>query len=294
MISLLVCLFVINHSLIMVRAEWNFSTVNINVSDSCEAAIQRLSELEVSDAQLMAYYWDSWGKPSDDILTGHTTFLGYYDECIDLKNTALGETKYCIYSMIMESNTLLTNAADSSKDICSSNECPALVNMSSVTDIKMGICYPSQCSSSEFATVLSTMAITNIATMITPHKIYSYTIKLKSTNDSAAFCPDTDVELDTGAVAVIVICGVLIGLVIVGTTMDYLLLLSIESPTANKAKIVQTTVNMENTDGNDDPHHSGTQKTVKDFMLSFSLYNTVPKLISTKQSPSTINPIPLP
>ena len=159
----------------MVRAEWKFSTVNINVSDSCEAAIQRLSELEVSDPQLMAYYWDSWGKPSDGILTGHTTFLGYYDECIDLKNTALGKTMYCIYSVIMESNILLNNTADSSKDTCSSNECPALVNMSSVTDIKMGICYPSQCSSSEFATVLSTMDITDVATMITPHKIYSYT-----------------------------------------------------------------------------------------------------------------------
>ena len=49
---------------------WKFSTLNINVSDSCEAAIQRLSELEVSDPQLMAYYWDSWGKSSDGVLTG--------------------------------------------------------------------------------------------------------------------------------------------------------------------------------------------------------------------------------
>ena len=47
----------------------------------------------------MAQYWDSWGKPSDGILYGHTVFLGYYDECIDLKNTLVGKTKYCIYAI---------------------------------------------------------------------------------------------------------------------------------------------------------------------------------------------------
>ena len=278
----------------MVRAEWNFSTVNINVSDSCEAAIQRLSELEVSDPQLMAYYWDSWGKPSDGILTGHTTFLGYYDECIDLKNTAMGETKYCIYSMIMETNASLTNAAEG---VCISSECSAPVNKSSVINIKVGVCYPSQCSSTEFETVLSTMAINNIATTTSPfsNKIYFYTTKLKSTSDidSPAFCPDTNVELDTGAVAVIIVCGFLIGLVIVGTTMDYLLCLlssNESSPEAtNKAKIMHTNANKkEKTGGNDNTQHSDTPKTMRDFMLSFSLYNTVPKLVSVKQSTSTI------
>jgi len=41
----------------------------------------------------MAHYWDSWGKPSDGLLTGHTTFLGYYDKCTNLKNTDLGDMK---------------------------------------------------------------------------------------------------------------------------------------------------------------------------------------------------------
>ena len=109
-LSIIICI-----AMPTMEAEWQFSSANINVSDSCKVAIQRLSELEVNDPQLMAYYWDSWGKPSDGLLTGHTTFLGYYDECVGLKNTALGETKYCIYSMNMETNISLTNRADSFK-----------------------------------------------------------------------------------------------------------------------------------------------------------------------------------
>ena len=287
MIQSLLCLLMFNCCIIMVKPEWKFSTVNINVSDNCKAAIQRLSELEVSDPQLMAYYWDSWGKPSDGILTGHTAFLGYYDECIDLKNTAMGETKYCIYSMIMETNTSLTNAAEG---VCISSECSAPVNKSSVINIKVGVCYPSQCSSTEFETVLSTMAINNIATTTSPfsNKIYSYTTKLKSTSDIdlPAFCPDTNVEFDIGAVVVIIVCGILIGLVVVGTTMDqWLLLLSSNRSfpeVTNETEIVQTTVS------NDKLQQTGKQITIRDFVFSFSLYKTVPKLVSTKQSISTI------
>ena len=65
----------------------------IDVSEGCRTAVQRLSTLQATKPQLMARYWDSWSKPSDGILTGHTTFLGYYDECINLKNTDLGDMK---------------------------------------------------------------------------------------------------------------------------------------------------------------------------------------------------------
>ena len=67
---------------------------DVNVSENCEAVIQRLSTLQETHPQLMAQFWDSWGKPSEGILYGHTAFLGYYDECMDLKNTAVGEISY--------------------------------------------------------------------------------------------------------------------------------------------------------------------------------------------------------
>ena len=276
----MILLLMISSCLIAVRADWKFSTINIDVSDSCKAAIQRLSELELSDPQLMAYYWDSWGKPSDGILTGDTTFLGHYDECINLKNTPLGEVKYCLYSMILETNTSLTSPADSPEGVCSSNNCPPPINTSSTTDIKVGICYPSQCSSTEFATVLSTMVITNVAKITSLNKINSYATKVKSNGHTPAFCPDTDIELDTGAVAVIVICGLLIGLVIVGTTVDWSLQqLSSPCEVTNNTEVVQVI---------EKPQHSDKRVTLKDFMLAFSLYKTVPSLVSTTQSPLTI------
>ena len=292
MASSLACLVIFCFCLLVVRAAWQFSSVNINVSDSCKAAIHKLSQLEVSDPQLMAYYWDSWGKPSDGILTGHTTFLGYYDECIDLKNTAVGETKYCIYSMSMD--TFLTDKSDRSKDFCSSSECPTPLNMSSAVDIKVGICYPSHCSPTEFATVLSSMTINNVVTMNSPfsNKIIYFTMKLKGNSNSLAFCSDVNVELDRGAKAVIIICAILIGLVAVGTTIDLLLLLfasntSLSSELTSGIDSVKTVTNKK-----DRKVNSGSalqnQPAVKYFILAFSLYNTVPKLVSTKQSNSTI------
>ena len=235
----------------------------------------------------MAYYWDSWGKPSDGILTGHTTFLGYYDECIDLKNTAMGETKYCIYSMNVE--TILTDTTDPSKDIYSSSECPTPLNVSSSIDIKVGICYPSQCSSTEFATVLSAMTINNVVTITTfpfSNKMI-YAIKVKSNSDSPAFCPDVNVELDRGAVAVIIVCALLIGLVAVGTAMDFLLLLfSSNEPTSDIKSRTENAIN--NAKKEKILRPQDIRLNMKDFMLAFSLYNTVSKLVSTKQSISTI------
>ena len=291
--SLLLCLIMFSSCLFMTKAEWQFSTVNINVSDSCKKAIHRLSELEVNDPQLMAYYWDSWGIPSDGIFTGHTTFLGYYDECIDLKNTALGETKYCIYSMKMETDISLSHVASPSKQICPSSKCSTPVKTSSVTDIKVGICYPSQCSSTEFAVVLSKMINFNITLMTTLFRSEAnmYTIRLTSAKNSLTFCPDTNVEVDRGAIAVITVCVLLIGLVVVGTAMNFLLwpLSSNESPPklSNKTEIVQTAVKIKDKNVNKcSSQHD--QSIMKEFVLSFSLYNTVPKLVSTKQSTSTI------
>ena len=93
----------------------------IDVSEGCRTAVQRLSTIQATKPQLMARYWDSWGKPSDGILTGHTTFLGYYDECINLKNTDLGDMKYCIYPMVMDTN-ITQRSSESEDGVCHSSE----------------------------------------------------------------------------------------------------------------------------------------------------------------------------
>ena len=73
-----------------------FSQNNI-VSESCEEAIyKRLSTLQSIHPQLMGQYLDSWGKPSDGIVYGYTTFLHHYDQCMDLKKISVSETSRCI------------------------------------------------------------------------------------------------------------------------------------------------------------------------------------------------------
>jgi len=64
---------------------------DVNVNEECQAAIMNLLTLQSIHPQLMAQFWNSWGKPSDGIVYGHTAFLGYYDECMDLNNTPVGE-----------------------------------------------------------------------------------------------------------------------------------------------------------------------------------------------------------
>ena len=50
------------------------------------------------------------------------TFLGYNDKCMDLKNTALGETSYCVYAMEMNITTSY-NPSESQDEVCYSSDC---------------------------------------------------------------------------------------------------------------------------------------------------------------------------
>ena len=88
--------------------QFDLSYDDINISTSCSKALHKLFMLESTRAHspLMLRYWDSWGKPSHGILEGHTSYLGYYDECINLKGTDYGETDYCIYVMQMNISTI--------------------------------------------------------------------------------------------------------------------------------------------------------------------------------------------
>ena len=196
-----------------------------NVSEGCRTAVERLSTLQATEPQLMAHYWDSWGKPSDSILTGHTTFLGYYDECMNLKNTDLGDMKYCIYPMIMDTN-IMQRPSETEDGVCHSSNCPMPVNTSTVLNVKVGVCYPSACSANEFAVVLSNMNIKSVTTMTSgpfSDTTNTLTINLNITEGSPPFCPVTDEEYDTGTIAAIAMCVVLVGLVVVGTAVDIIL-----------------------------------------------------------------------
>ena len=269
---------------------------DINISERCRTAIQRLSTLQATKPQLMARYWDSWGKPSDGILTGHTAFLGYYDECISLKNTDLGDMKYCIYPMVMDIN-IAQKPRESENGVCHSSNCPLPVNTSSVLNVKVGVCYPAVCSANEFAVVLSKMNISSVTTMLSdPFSDTTNTliIKLNSTEDTPSFCPVTDVEYDAGTIAVIALCVLLVGLVMVGTIVDIVFRITSSNSVAI-AKSENLTCKQNNTQDVNNRNQSGflhkkiinNSLTIKDVIVAFSLHTTVSNLLM-RQSPSAL------
>ena len=266
---------------------------DINVSEGCRVAVQRLSTLQATEPQLMARYWDSWGKPSDSILTGHTTFLGYYDECINLKNTDLGDMKYCIYPMIMDTN-IGQRSSEIEGDVCHSSNCSMPVNTSTKLNVKVGVCYPSACSADEFTAVLTTMNIKSTTTIMN-NPTNAIITSLDVTEDSRPFCPVTDEEYDAGTIAVIVVCVILVGLVVIGTSLDILLWIL---PVSNVAVISEPDSKLSNSipksKDSSKKNLSDTTKavnnnspTAKDFILAFSLYNNVSNILA-EQSPSAI------
>ena len=227
-------------------------------------------------------------------MTGHTTFLGYYDECINLKNTDLGDMKYCIYPMIMDTN-VMQGPSESEGGVCHSSNCPMPVNTSTVLNVKVGVCYPSACSANEFAVVLSKMNIKSVTTMTSDpfsDKTNTITINLNITEDSPPFCPVTDVEYDTGTIAVIAMCVILVGLVMVGTTVDIVLwiLPSNVMVTSEADSKLANSISGENNlkDTGKENMSVPTKKAMNDnsliinikhYILAFSLYNTVPNLL---------------
>ena len=91
-------------------------------------------------------------------------------------------------------------------------------------------------------------------------------------------------------------CGVLIGLVLVGTVADIMSWLCLSEKDGN-VEIVQ--VSSEDNNKKYNEHPPSLQKDIelqqlspmKSFLLAFSLCNTVPILLSTKQSPSAVKAI---
>ncbi|XP_065887197.1 nose resistant to fluoxetine protein 6-like [Dysidea avara] len=294
LIALFCLLIISNFALAEVDQFSTLFSSNITVGTSCQDALQKLSLLETSEPQLMAEYWDSWGKPNHGILKGHTAFLGYYDECMNLKKTAIGDTRFCLYAVKMNIG-ILHNYQD---EVCLTDDCSNGRNLTSSVNIKIGVCYPEACSPNEFGIVLSKMDITSINTITSnpfSNKTSTVNVRLTDVDNSATFCPQTDVEYDTVTIVIIVMCGVLIGLVVVGTVADIMSWLCLSEKDGN-VEIVQ--VSSED-NKKDTEHPPSLQKDaelqqlspLKSFLLAFSLYNTVPILLSTKQSPSAVKAI---
>jgi len=278
------------------RQSFTLFPADTNISTSCQMAIHRLSSLETKDPYAMAKYWDSWGKPSHGILKGHTVFLGYYDECINLKDTVIGKTKYCIYTVEVKLNSSLKPAIVE-ENVCPSSDC---METNESIYIKVGVCYLSACTSDEFGLALLKMDITSI-NMVTFGKMKKTgNLKLNDVDISSTFCPQTEVEYNNYTIAMIFVCGLLVGLVVVGTLFNVVFwLLSLNNPSpqpllsikndenssiSKKDKESKAVSEMSTKAQNYNP-------TLQNFILAFSLYTTLPHLLSTQQSPTAVKAV---
>ena len=241
------------------------------------------------DSQKRAAYLDSLGKVGAGILTGNVQYLGYYDQCIDI-----GNTDYCRFPFDM---TLTTNTT--------------VLSNASVTiqvPVEFGMCYPSSCDANDFYNLVIIgwdevfYNITSSADIFPV--VYSVNVTAASTGPH---CPWRDLKWTNSSIVVLSVCILLVVLVIIGTMVDVLIwlidyILPKFDREPQKTMTHSTNCDVKHSSNEDRPLNiaKNKQKTsadnrdiefVKDLLLSFSLYKTVPAIIATHQSPNAITSI---
>ena len=109
-----------------------------NLSSRCRKGLYRVAN--ASDTAPLNYlrFFDSWGKPEPGIMYGNDEYWGYYQECIDLKETVIGETDFCTFSFI--SKFYPTKSTSTGVPYTFPN--------------KVSLCLPHSCTTAEYASVI--------------------------------------------------------------------------------------------------------------------------------------------
>ena len=237
-------------------------------------------------------YFDSFGKVGAGILTGNTAFLGYYDQCIDI-----GSTDYCRFPFDV---TLTTNTTGPS-------------NTSVTIPLEFGMCFPSSCDAKDFyklffidsnEVLYSELVTADVDTMID-------TINVKVPSEyRQPVCPLREPKWTSSSIVVLTACVMLIALVMMGTMVDvslwfvddflskfYIAEMDPSEQTASPSCEVKHSINEDEPLINGKPIINGKQlingkplikEFVKNLMLSFSLYKTIPTIMTTHQPTSAI------
>ena len=252
------------------------------------------------DNEKQVAYLDSFGKVGAGILTGNVRYLGYYDQCIDI-----GNTDYCRFPFDV---TLTTNTITVSSN-------------ASVTRIpfEFGMCFPSSCDAKEFYDLFfigsdevfySKSSFTDINAELTHTVNVTAPIEYKE-----PLCPWRDLEWTNSSIIVLTVCVLLIVLVITGTMTDVSfwfindilpkLHLPEKDPEPPETVTNSTFCEVKHSINEDEPLINGNLKLkrrqsaaeqrciefVKDLILSFSLYKTVPLIMATHQPANAITNI---
>jgi len=274
---------------------------DIPVSNSCIEGLSRVTNASQTAPLNFLRFFDSWGKTEPGILYGNNEYWGYYQECIDLKDTVIGETDFCTFSFISE---LYPTKSTLTGD-------PYILHF------KVSLCLPHSCSTAEYVEVTN-YTLAEITSLINEGDFFPLGIELYIDPELHTQCPWHDETYDGGAIVVLIVCGILISLVLVGSSIDgYKWLCEEWLPTQiplDKIKLdVEKPINTSNgdyiiRDNSEDVINYGTInesvsqpllekdvlgknkliEMIKEFFLCFSWYRTVPVIFSTKRGKSSI------
>ena len=265
----------------------NFSQVN-NCSRSLQEFWQDL------DNETQASYLDSFGKVGAGILTGNVVYPGYYDQCIDI-----GNTDYCRFPF----DVILTTTGHSNRSV--------------TIPFEFGLCFPSSCDAKDFYNLLFIDLNEVFYTKpFTDVNAVTYTINVTaSIKYTEPVCPWRDLKWTCSSIIVLAVCVLLVGLVITGTMVDVSLWFlnniwpNLDLPETRQQEAreystppqceVKYSVNEDEPLINAKPKLMANQRVInkrfiefiKDLILSFSLYKTVPAILSTHQPATAISSI---
>ncbi|XP_065899321.1 nose resistant to fluoxetine protein 6-like [Dysidea avara] len=270
-----------------------------NLSSRCRKGLYRVAN--ATDTAPLNYlrFFDSWGKPEPGIMYGNDEYWGYYQECIDLKETVIGETDFCTFSFISKFYPTKSTST----------------GVPYTFPFKVSLCLPHSCTTAEYASVID-LALIEATTRINRGDFFPIGIECYVDPDLTTQCPWRDETYNGGAIVFLVLCGILISLVLAGSSIDgYKWLCEEWLPTQipdDKIKLdIEKPINTGNGHCgtkediasygtiNDDTisqpllekHIVGKNKLIeiiKAFLLCFSWYKTAPVIFSTKRTKDAI------
>lgn len=172
------------------------------LSKGCIDGLKRINASFTNDLLHFGYYFDSWGKPGPGILDGNNEYWGYYEECVDLKKTILGEMDFCKFPFVAE------------------------MHLQNYTfPFILGVCLPHACSTSEFSVLLNyTLSLVKkqviVRAMLPQLKNLLNQVNITVDPSRSPQCPWRDEIYNGATILFLVFCGILVGLAILGSSVD--------------------------------------------------------------------------
>ena len=225
--------------------------------------------------------YDAFGKPEADIFHGNTQYRGSFDECFSINVNI--DMQYCSMGMYITNSFFV----------------PILPPLTEA------LCLPSNCT---FTNVRSTIDTINILLAIASLDLYIF-VNETILNGTVPFyycTPEAKPSYSAGAIIMLTIASIFGALVIIGTLFD--LLLYYYKKRYNKNDLGSLNLEILKLDNGESNDNSGEKNSLlgkrrklsmserchiflKDSLVGFSLYKTVPTIFSTCQPSSAITSI---